>query len=52
MIVIFELLPSMKAFLKIAKLKYLRKVNEYNVFLCGSKIKEIFLPFHKKTKGQ
>ena len=32
MIVLFELLPSMKTFLKIDELKYCRNVNEYRVF--------------------
>ena len=33
-------MPSMKASLKIAKLNYLRKVNEYRVFYCENKIKK------------
>jgi hypothetical protein len=44
---LFELLTSMKAFLKIAELKYLRKVNEYKAFYSENKIQEMFLPFHK-----
>jgi hypothetical protein len=44
-IILFALLPSMKAFLKFAELKYLRKVNEYKVFYSENKIQEMFLTF-------
>ena len=42
-------MPSMKTFLEIVEINYLRKVNEYNIFYCLSSLHEFCLD--KKSKA-